>query len=107
MAVNDLFRGLNEACLIAFGQAYTLTRSEIGEWLSVDGILEEGAEPEGVAPGDGSIYARFWTRADNIDPPPELGDEISTDAAIYKILRMERDGGGGLILLLRQDRLVE
>ncbi|MBN2118508.1 MAG: hypothetical protein JW730_18185 [Anaerolineales bacterium] len=100
------FARMNEACLKVFGQALIFTRSATQEEISIEGILVSGAEPEEVAPGDGSIYARLWILDSEIDPAPGSGDEISTDTTIYKIVRLEADAGGGLVLLLRQDRLV-
>jgi len=98
------FAVLNEACLDVFGQACTFTRADTREELVVTGILEEGVELEGAAPGDGSIYAQLWLPASDINPAPEPGDEISTASTIYKILRIEQDAGGGMRILLRKDR---
>lgn len=98
--------GLNGACLSSFGQALTFTPASTGVDQSVNGILDTAAEPETDAPGDGTIYARLWLKAPDPDPAPEPGDEISTSTTVYKIVRLERDAGGGLWLLLRQDRSV-
>jgi hypothetical protein len=100
------FSGLNEACLSAFGQAFMFTRNVTGDSQSVIGILEAGIELEEVPPGDGSIYAKLWIQSADIVPAPEAGDEFSTATTVYKIVRMEKDAGGGLLMLLRQDRMI-
>jgi hypothetical protein len=98
---------VNKACLGIFGQALKFIRIQSGaETLSITGILESAAEFEESSPGDCSVYARLWIRAADIDPPPERGDEIATESAVYKILDIEQDAGGGLRMLLRQDRMI-
>lgn len=100
------FTLMNEACLSVFGQALTFRRNLTGESQSVLGILESGVELEEVPPGDGSVYAKLWIHSADIVPAPEPGDEFSTAMTAYKIVRMENDAGGGLLMLLRQDRMI-
>ncbi len=112
MSFDDLAAFINDSCLSVFGREFTFTRvaslvdEESDDPQAITGILESGVEPEGVAPGDGSTYARFWIKSGDIDPAPQKGDEISSATTIYKIVRMEEDAGGGLWFLLRQDRPV-
>ena len=112
MAFDDLLAGINESCLSAFGQDFTFTRGTYSEEpyeepLTVAGILESGVEPEEGAPGDGTVYARLWIQASAIDPAPEKGDEFANATTVYKIMQLQQDAGGGLWLLLRQDRMIE
>lgn len=97
---------LNEACLEAFGQAFTFRPAEGGEPQVITGILDAGIEPEEGTPGDGSTYALLWLDATAIDPRPQKGDEIESATTVYVIVRVEEDAGRGLRMLLRQDRTI-
>ena len=100
------FGCINQACLDSFGQALVLTR-QTGQEVPFQGILMDGAEAEEAPPGDGSVYAIVWTKASLMDLDPETGDEVASGAIIYKIFRIDKDSGGGLILSLRQNRVLE
>jgi hypothetical protein len=102
MAFGDLVDGVNQACLQAFGQAYTFTPAETGIAQTITGILSEGAQLEESAPGDGSSSAVLFVKSGSITPEPAGGDEIASATTIYKVLLPKRDSGGGLILLLRK-----
>jgi hypothetical protein len=109
VAFDDLVSTVNAAIVSTFGKEYAFTRvesEEEGEELTITGVLDTGYEPEDRPPGDGSIYARFWLQASDIDPAPENGDEIASATTVYKIVRSDNDAGGGLWLLLRKDRSV-
>jgi hypothetical protein len=60
-------------------------------------------QPEAVAPG---VYALLFVKKSSLSPFPEPGDEITVDNSIYKIVREEDDGVGGLRMLLRFHREV-
>lgn len=106
MGFDDLSALVNSACLAAFGSSFTYTRISTNVSQSVMGILDAGVQLENVPPGDGSAYARLWFDHTTIDPVPDPGDEIASATTIYKIVRLEEDAGGGLWMLLRQDREV-
>ena len=106
MGFDETVDRVNEVCLAVFGQTLTLTRALTADSLPIVGILEEGIEPEDRPPGDGSVYAGFWTAASSADPPAETGDEISTATTVYKIVRIQQDAGSGFRMLLRKDRTV-
>ena len=109
MGFSDIADTINDAVLDAFSEEelFTLTRIQSGDGtLTFRGVLGPGAEPENQAPGAGSILAELFTKASNINPGPEKGDEISTATTVYKIVDLHKDGGLGLTLTLRQDRPV-
>lgn len=97
------FSVINQACLSAFGQAFTFTPAATGEAQSVSGILDSGVQPENVPAGDGSIYARLWL-VTIVDPIPVAGDEIARSSTVYLVVQVEADSAGGIWLLLRKDR---
>lgn len=107
MSFETAAANLNASMLAAFGQSFTFTPAETS-WapFTVTGILEAGAELEDVAPGDGSIYARLWVQSSDFTTALVAGDGVSSSTYVYKIVRMQEDAGGGLWLLLRQDRAV-
>lgn len=107
MTFDLLVGSVNQACLNTFGRAFVFRRIESSppaESFSISGILESGIETEDMPPAEGSTYARLWMQSGDIDPAPQKGDEIASGTTVYKIVRMEEDAGGGLWLLLRQDR---
>jgi hypothetical protein len=112
MTFDDLTSSMNESLLSVFGKEFTFTRvasledDEEAVPETITGILEAGIEPEDIAPGDGSTYARLWLQSGDISPVPQKGDEVSSSTTVYKIVRMEEDAAGGLWMLLRQDRAV-
>ncbi len=101
------FTDLNDSCLRTFGQEFLFTRvvSLPGDDpATFTGILLAGAEMEQYGPLDGSVSAVIKTKEDILDPPLEAGDEIVGPKHIYKVLRPRNEGGGFIVLLLRQDR---
>ena len=92
----------DDACLRAFGRDVTYT-SQAGASTVIQGILQTGVQPEAVAPG---AYALLFAKKSSFSPLPEPGDEITVDDSIYKIVKKEDDGEGGLHLLLRFHREV-
>lgn len=106
MAFEDLVAQIDALCLQTFGKEYTLRRALTQEEVAIVGIIEEGVQLEGSAPGDGSVLALLWTTDAAADPQPEVADEIESATAVYKILRKESDAGGGIKMLLRQDRML-
>ncbi len=109
MGFDDLVRELNVSCLAACGgQEYAFSRvvslPQQGEPATVTGILDVGVELEGIAPGEGSAYAKFWGDQDLIALKLMKGDEISTLTHVYKIVDMREDGGRGMWMILHLDR---
>jgi hypothetical protein len=110
MSFDELLDELNDSCLsvcggqeFAYLRVVSLPEDETGTFV---GIIDTGAEPEEVGPGDGSTYMRVWGGGDLIGLALLKGDEVSTATTVYKIVNMHEDEGRGLWLLLRQDRAV-
>jgi len=102
-----LVGNLNASMLATFGQSFTFTPALAPSTpVTITGILETGAELEDVAPGDNSIYCRLWVQSSDFTVGPLVGDEVSSATTVYKIVRLQEDAGGGLWLLLGQDRAV-
>ena len=91
---------LNAACLAAFGRTVTYT-PQFGVAFSLTGILDVGARREDAAPG---AYALLFAKVAAFSQPPERGDEVTVGAAIYKVVDIEADAGGGLRLVLHFNR---
>ena len=96
----SLVSAQDDACLRAFGRDVTYT-PQAGAPSLVRGILQTGVQPEAVAPG---VYALLFVKKSSFSPFPEPSDEITVDDSIYKIVKKEDDGVGGLHLLLRFHR---
>jgi len=97
---SDSASRMHDSRLRVFGRDVTYT-PQVGAPSVVRGILQTGVQPEAVAPG---VYALLFVKKSSLSPLPEPGDEITVDDSIYKIVRKEDDGVGGLRLLLRFHR---
>ena len=93
---------MHDSRLRVFGRDVTYT-PQVGASFVVRGILQTGVQPEAVAPG---VYALLFVKKSSLSPLPEPGDEITLDDSIYKIVKKEDDGVGGLRMLLRFHREV-
>ena len=93
---------MHDSRLRVFGRDVTYT-PQVGAPSVVRGILQTGVQPEAVAPG---VYALLFAKKSSLSPLPEPGDEITVDDSIYKIVKKEDDGLGGLRMLLRFHREV-
>ena len=99
---SDSAQLLHDSRLRVFGRDVTYT-PQVGAPTVVRGIVQPGVQPEAVAPG---VYALLFAKKSSFPSGPEAGDEITVDNSIYKIVRKEDDGVGGLRLLLRFHREV-
>jgi len=99
---SDSASRMHDSRLRVFGRDVTYT-PQVGAPSVVRGILQTGVQPEAVAPG---VYALLFVKKSSFSPAPEPGDEITVDDSIYKIVRKEDDGVGGLRMLLRFHREV-
>jgi hypothetical protein len=89
---------LNQQVLASFGRE--VTYSPQGDTpFPLTGILEAAARPEDSAPG---TYAVLFVRASAFDQPPERGDEVTVSNSVYKVVDLEADAAGGILLRLRQ-----
>ena len=94
----SLVHKLNEQVLATFGQQVTYS-PQGGVPFSLTGILETATRQEEAAPG---TYAVLFVKTSAFDQPPEWGDEVTVGNSVYKVIDLEADAAGGLILRLRQ-----
>ena len=108
MSFDEDLDGLNNACLDVFAERepFLFTPADSGEPQQIRGILDTGVEPEDAPPGDGSTYATLWFKNQGVAPAPVVGDEIASGTTVYKVVRLRKDAGRGLGILLRQNRMV-
>src|SRR3972149_820735 len=99
---SDSVSRVHDSRLRVFGRDVTYT-PQAGAPSVVQGIVQTGVQPEAVAPG---VYALLFVKKSAFSPAPNPGDEITVDDSIYKIVKKEDDGEGGLHLLLRFHREV-
>jgi hypothetical protein len=98
MSWESAMGALNAACLAAFGREVVYCPAA-GAPFTVTGVLETGARLEATAPG---TYAVLFLRATDLPSPPERGDEVEVDGALYKVFEVESDAAGGTVLSLRR-----
>ena len=91
---------MHDSRLRVFGRDVTFT-PQVGAPSVVRGDLQTGVQPEAVAPG---VYVLLFVKKSSFAPLPEAGDEFTVDDSIYKIVKKEDDGVGGLRMLLRFHR---
>jgi hypothetical protein len=94
----SLMDTLNTAALGAFGREVTYSPST-GVAVPIQAIVETAKETEDAAPG---VYAVLFLLLADLPQAPERGDEVSIDNILYKVFDIEADGGGGVMLRLRQ-----
>ena len=94
----SLLNGLNTTILGAFGREVTYSPST-GVAVPIQAIVETAKETEDAAPG---VYAVLFLRLADLPQAPARGDEVSIDNLLYKVFDIEADGGGGVMLRLRQ-----
>lgn len=95
---NSLIGGLNTTALSVFGREITYLPSA-GEAVTVRAIVETARQTEETVAG---VYAMLFLRLADLPKPPERGDEVSIDTTLYKVFDIDADGGGGVVLRLRQ-----
>ena len=94
----SLLNSLNNTILGTFGREVTYSPST-GVAVTIQAIVETAKETEDAAPG---VYAVLFLRLADLPQAPERGDEVAVDNLLYKVFDIEADGGGGVMLRLRQ-----
>ncbi len=103
MAFEDLAREMNDEIVSFFGEDLLLHPAGNTDPIAIRGVISGAAEPEPLAPGHGSMHAYLFMASGAADVP-DVGDEVSSAAGVYTVLRPEKDEGGGLRWLLHFDR---
>jgi len=101
------FASFNPIFLGAFGESFTLTRSEdlldeVPATESITAIKSQLAIEETNAPGDGSTYLVIWINCADFTVLPAKGDQISTATTKYLIAETWSDQTAGLYLKCRR-----
>ncbi len=94
----SLLNTLNTAAITAFGREVTY-RPQTGTSAPIRAIFQPSHEAEENSPG---VYGVLFIRLADLALPPARGDEVTIDAATYKIFDIEADASGGSVLRLRQ-----
>ncbi|MBI4905117.1 MAG: hypothetical protein HY820_15895 [Acidobacteria bacterium] len=94
----SLLGSLNSTAIGVFGREVSYVPSS-GDAFTIRAIVETAKQTEEIAPG---VYAAMFLRSVDLPKPPERGDEVSIDGTLYKVFDIEADGGGGIVLRLRQ-----
>ncbi len=93
------FSSLNRQCISTFGQTVTC-QPAAGEPFQVAAIVERSTDEQRRADG---VYARLFVNLADFAEPPAAGDEVTVDAATYKVFQVMTDPAGGVWLSLRED----
>jgi hypothetical protein len=94
----SLLGTLNSAAIGVFGREVAYLPST-GEAITLRAVVETAKQAQDTAPG---VYASLFLRLADLPKPPERGDEVAIDNLSYKVYDVDADGGGGVVLRLRQ-----
>ena len=88
----------NAALLAAFGQPVSY-QPGAGDAFTVTGIFDKTTDEERHA---GGVYARLFVNLSDFAVPPDRGDEVTIDGALYTGFEVMNDSAGGCLLSLRE-----
>lgn len=88
----------NAALLAAFGQAVSY-QQEAGDPFTVTGILDKRTDEERHPD---TVYARLFVTLTSFAVPPDHGDEVTVDGALYTVFEVQNDLAGGCWLSIRE-----
>ena len=88
----------NAALLAAFGQAVSYQQGT-GNPFTVIGILDKRTDEERHA---GGVYAMLFVNLSGFSVPPDRGDEVTVDGALYTVFAVKNDSAGGCWLSIRE-----
>ena len=99
MAAWNLQSGLaNAAILAAFGQPVSY-QQQAGDSFTVAGILDKRTDEERHPD---TVYARLFVNLSDFSAPPDHGDEVTVDGALYTVFEVLNDPAGGCWLSIRE-----
>ena len=81
----------NAALLAAFGQPVSY-QQQAGDSFTVAGILDKRTDEERHPD---TVYARLFVNLSDFSAPPDHGDEVSVDGALYTVFEVLNDPAGG------------
>ena len=88
----------NAAILAAFGQPVSY-QPGAGDAFTVTGIFDKTTNEERHA---GDVYAHLFVNLSDFAVPPDRGDEVTVDGALYTVFDVVNDSAGGCLLSLRE-----
>jgi len=99
MAAWNLQSGLaNAAVMAAFGQPVSY-QQQAGDSFTVTGILDKRTDEERHPD---TVYARLFVNLSDFSAPPDHGDEVTVDGALYTVFEVLNDPAGGCWLSIRE-----
>jgi hypothetical protein len=88
----------NAAILAAFGQPVSYKQGT-GDPFTVAGILDKRTDEQRQPD---TVYARLFVVLSSFKVPPNHGDEVTIDGAIYTVFELLNDSAGGCWLSIRE-----
>ena len=86
------------AILAAFGQPVSYQQSA-GDPFTVIGILDRRTDEQRHPD---TVYARLFVALSSFSVPPNHGDEVTVDGALYTVFEVLNDPAGGCWLSIRE-----
>ena len=88
----------NAAILAAFGQPVSYQQGA-GDAFTVLGILDKSTDEQRHPD---TVYARLFVALFGFSVPPDHGDEVTIDGAVYTVFEVLNDPAGGCWLSIRE-----
>ena len=88
----------NAAVLAAFGQPVSYQQG-MADPLTVVGILDKRTDEQRHPD---TVYARLFVALAGFTVPPDHGDEVTIDGAVYTVFEVLNDSAGGCWLSIRE-----
>ena len=88
----------NAAILAAFGQPVIYQQSA-GDPFTITGILDKRTDEQRHPD---TVYARLFVALSAFSVPPDHGDEVTVDGALYTVFEIQNDSAGGCWLSIRE-----
>ncbi|MBZ5625747.1 MAG: hypothetical protein LAQ69_44695 [Acidobacteriia bacterium] len=88
----------NAAILAAFGQP-VIYQQGAGDPFTVIGVLDKRTDEQRHPD---TVYARLFVALSAFSVPPDHGDEVTIDGALYTVFEVQNDSAGGCWLSIRE-----
>lgn len=88
----------NAAILGAFGQPVSYQQGA-GDPFTVTGVLDKSTDEQRHPD---TVYARVFVALSDFSAPPDHGDELAVDGALYTVFEVLNDSAGGSWLSIRE-----
>lgn len=88
----------NAAILAAFGQPVSYQQGT-GDPFTVIGIVDKRTDEQRQPD---TLYARLFVSLSAFKVPPDHGDEVTADGALYTVFEVLNDSAGGCWLSIRE-----